>query len=409
MRTRTWQVLVLIALTLGLARAQTLDVWIYESLYGDDVPLVQAAEAFMAENPGIQINFVPTQFGSSSYLDKYVVAALAGGGPDALMVDIAWSPQLAAMGTALALDEFIGDAIDDFFAGPVTTVTFEGETFGLPFYTNSLGMFYNRTAFEAAGLPLPAEGWTWDDFMTAVDTLSDGSMYGFGLLGGWGGTYEFYTWAWQNGGDFLTADYAEPAFNSPETLEAAEFFLDLVTNPRYVPEGVKTWRGWDELGAAFANGVVAMFQSGDWALRTVSMMEPDFEWGVAPLPRNVESASLVGGANWIVNPNTRHTEAALQWIEYVTGPAAFEMMDGYNRVAARRGAEAAQSIVRDDPRMQVFVEQLDIARARPPIPEWTPIDWDCLQPAFLRVILEDADVRRVMAEAELCAIGKLRE
>jgi len=398
----------LIALAVGTAFAQAeLDVWVYESVWAADAPIVAAAETFMAENPDIVINLVPTQYGSSSYQDKFLIAAQAGGGPDALMVDIAWSPQFAAIGLTMPLDEYVDDASGSFFAGPLETVTYEGSLYGLPFYTNALGMFYNRTAFEEAGLPLPEEGWTWEDFRVAVDTLSKDGMYGFGFQGGWGGTFEFYPWVWQTGGDFLTADDMQPAFNDEDALEAARFYLDIVTNPDYVPEAAKTWKGWSELGAAFANEVIAMYEVGDWGIGIVDGMEPGFEWGVAPLPMNEQKASLVGGANWVVNANTDHADAAYRWIEYVTGPAVFGLMDGYNRLAARRGAAESQAIVQDDPRMQVFVASLDYARPRPTIPLWTSIDYDCLQPAFLEVILQDAEIDAAMAEAELCALGIL--
>jgi ABC-type glycerol-3-phosphate transport system substrate-binding protein len=409
MRKTLPRLMAVVLVTLGLAHAQTLDVWVYEAIYAENAPIVQAANAFVAANPGVTVNLIPTPYGSSSYLDKYVVAALAGSGPDALMVDVAWSPQLAAMGAALPLTGKLEGSVGDYYAGPIETVLFEGEAHGLPFYTNALGLFYNKTAFEAAGLPLPTADWTWSDFLTAVDRLSNGTMYGFGLQGNWGGTYEFYPWAWSNGGDFLTADYSAPAFTSEATLEAAEFYLALITNPRYVPEAAKTWRGWSELGTAFSQGIIAMYQTGDWSINIVNGMQPAFDWGVAPMPRNEQAASLVGGANWIVNPNTRNEALAVKWIEYVTGPAVFAMMDGYNRIAARRGAEVEQAIIKDDPRMQTYVALLEVARPRPPIPAWTPIDYECLQPAFLEVILRGADIRASLAAAEICAIGKLNE
>ena len=61
----------------------------------------------------------------------------------------------------------------------------------------------------------------------------------------------------------------------------------------------------------------------------------------------------------------------------------------------------------DDPRMQVFAESLDYARPRPTNPLWTSTDYDCIQPAFMQVILEGRDVNEAMAEAELCAVGVL--
>ena len=403
--------LVLTAIAVGLlsaASAQTrVNVWIYETFAGDDSPIQRTATEFMAANPDIEINLIPTAYGSTSYRDPFVIAAQGGSGPDVIMADIAWTPEFAAMGIVKNLDEAMASKQDEFFPGPLATVTYEGSIYGVPFYTNALGMFYNKTAFLDAGLPLPTDGWTWEDFRTAVDTLSKDGMYGFGLQGAWGGTFEWYPWLWQAGGELLTEDGTAPAFNSAEGLEATTFFLDIITNPDYVPEAAKTWRGWSELGAAFSNNVIAMFEVGDWGLGIVDGFAPTFEWGVAPLPSYRERASIVGGANWIVNANTKVADAAWQWLDYVSGPAVFPMLDGYNRVAARRGALEQQEIVTSDPRMQVLAASLDYARARPTVSLWTSIDYDCIQPAFLQVILEDADINTAMAGAEMCAVEVL--
>jgi ABC-type glycerol-3-phosphate transport system substrate-binding protein len=151
-----------------------------------------------------------------------------------------------------------------------------------------------------------------------------------------------------------------------------------------------------------------MYEVGDWGIAMVDGMNPPFEWGVAPLPSNGQRASLVGGANWVMNVNTKVEDAAWRWLEYITGPAVFPLMDGYNRVAARRGAAEAQEIVKADPRMQVLTASLEFAKARPTVPLWTTVDYDCLQPAFVRVILEGADVTSEMANAEMCALDVLR-
>src|SRR5699024_4633840 len=153
-----------------------------------------------------------------------------------------------------------------------------------------------------------------------------------------------------------------PAFNSSEGLEATTFFLDIVTNPDYVPEAAKTWQGWSELGAAFANEVIAMFEVGAWGISIIDQMDADFVWVMAQLPVHRTSASLVGGANWVMNNNTRHPEEAWRFLEYISGPAVFPMLDGYNRMAARRGALTEQAMVAEDERMQVFAATLDDAR-----------------------------------------------
>lgn len=387
------------------AEPVTLTFWIYDSFDGDDAAIYDAIAGFEAENPNITVEAVPTQYGSSSFRDKFITAAQAGAGPDVLMADIIWSPEFAAIQSALPIDEMLPEGkLDEFYPGPVTTLQYQGQTYGLPFYTNALAMFYNKDAFADAGLPDPADGWTWEEFETAVEaTTTDEGQYGFGTLGGWCASFEWFPFLWSNGGQVLNDELTEAAFNSESGVEAADFFLSIL-NSENVPEAAKTWQAWDELAAAFTNEVVTMYEVGDWGLAAVEGMEPAFEWGVAPMPVAEEPASVVGGANLMINANTENADAAYALIEYLTSdPVVFEMMDSYNRLAARRGSMEGQAIVRDDPRMQVFVEALEYARARPPIPNWTAVDWDCIQPAFCEVLLEGKDVETAMSEAEMCA------
>jgi ABC-type glycerol-3-phosphate transport system substrate-binding protein len=48
----------------------------------------------------------------------------------------------------------------------------EGRIYGLPMYTEPTGIFYSMESFDAAGLPYPQPGWTWEDFQKAVNTLA---------------------------------------------------------------------------------------------------------------------------------------------------------------------------------------------------------------------------------------------
>lgn len=62
---------------------------------------------------------------------------------------------------------------DDFWPGVLNACQdAEGRILGLPLSINFNGMFFDPAAFDAAGLPRPAPGWTWDDFQHAVATLA---------------------------------------------------------------------------------------------------------------------------------------------------------------------------------------------------------------------------------------------
>lgn len=59
----------------------------------------------------------------------------------------------------------------------------EGRIYGLPISVDLAGIFYHEQAFDAAGLPYPQPGWTWDDFQKAANALAKTGagqpVYGF--------------------------------------------------------------------------------------------------------------------------------------------------------------------------------------------------------------------------------------
>ncbi len=387
-----------------------LELWVYEEFYKDaeQSPLGMATAKFMEENPGVTINITPVPYGSSSYRDKYIQAANGGGGPDMLMSDNIWVPQFAAMDIIIPLTDRMGAMKDDFFPGTIEAASYNDNIYGMPFAADSMVLFYNKDMFEAAGLDPEKPPVTWEEFRDCAIALRDNGMGGYGLLGGWGGSFEWLPWLWQNGGTIVGED-GKAAFNSPEGMEATEFFLNLITKDGVVPEAALTWKSWDELATGFANQTVGMAQGMAVLREALSRQNADFNWGVAPLPYSKEQANTLGGSHWVINKNSENADVAYAWIDYVSAKEqALDICDGYLRISARKDA-LEQKNAKDDPVTQVFVEALDNSRPRPTIPEWTTIDYDCIQPAFMKVIFEGADIQTAMQEAETLANEALSE
>jgi multiple sugar transport system substrate-binding protein len=80
-----------------------------------------------------------------------------------------------------------GDAAfdrDDFWPGSLQACEDDqGRVYGLPLTVELSGIYYREEAFDAAGLPYPQPGWTWEDFRQVMNSLAgqkDGEpVYGF--------------------------------------------------------------------------------------------------------------------------------------------------------------------------------------------------------------------------------------
>jgi multiple sugar transport system substrate-binding protein len=51
----------------------------------------------------------------------------------------------------------------------------DGEYYGVPFEPGIYGVLINKDMLDAAGLPLPKEGWTWDDYADYAKKMTKGS------------------------------------------------------------------------------------------------------------------------------------------------------------------------------------------------------------------------------------------
>jgi multiple sugar transport system substrate-binding protein len=73
---------------------------------------------------------------------------------------------------------------DDFWPNALTACQdSEGRLLGIPLLLNVTGIFFDKAAFDAAGLPYPTPGWTWDDFQRVTTDLAhkDSDVMGYAL------------------------------------------------------------------------------------------------------------------------------------------------------------------------------------------------------------------------------------
>jgi ABC-type glycerol-3-phosphate transport system substrate-binding protein len=142
----------------------------------------QLIEQFQEDHSQIQVQFVPLS-GQQAGLSLREQAALADvvvleGQPpttDAAAAFLDLTPLMAADPTFDAAD---------FWPGIMDACRAAGVQVGLPFRANASLIFFDKAAFDAAGLPHPEPGWNWEDFRQAAQALalSDGEQtarYGF--------------------------------------------------------------------------------------------------------------------------------------------------------------------------------------------------------------------------------------
>jgi multiple sugar transport system substrate-binding protein len=121
-------------------------------------------------------------------------------------------------------------------------------------------VFYNRRAFDQAGLKPPPNAWTWDDFLRAARDLTRPAPGGAGQSGQWGTALEpladfYYPWLWGAGGDDVEPTRETSSIDQAPAVEALQWLADLRLKHQVAPPAGELS---DPLGA-FAAGKVAMW------------------------------------------------------------------------------------------------------------------------------------------------------
>lgn len=140
----------------------------------------QIVELFMKKYPHI---IVETEFANyESYFEKLSVQAASNSLPDIIRQDYAFIAQYAEKGLLMPLDEQIASGkidMTDVHPSNLEGGIVDGGMYGINIGNNAITLIYDPASFEQAGVELPHEHWTWEDYEQAVLTLhAQTGLYG---------------------------------------------------------------------------------------------------------------------------------------------------------------------------------------------------------------------------------------
>ena len=195
------------------------------------------------------------------------------------------------------------------------------------------------------------------------------------------------------------ADGTRYTFNSPEAVEAMEFYQSLMHKYRVIHyPGVSV--------ARFNSGVAGMIMRSTANLnnRMQTAREAGTDITVGMLPCHVECFVPIGGGNLFMfdTGTDAEKEAAWKFLSYVASSenlARFSSGSGY--MSGRRSSvvtDIMQGQFADNPEFMVTYEQLQHAHARPQVPDW-PLVNDRIANDLARVMfVENGNVRDILNE-----------
>ncbi len=272
--------------------AVELDFAIWDS--NQESGLRQMADEFEEQNPDISINIQVT--GWADYWTLLEAGATGGSLPDVFWMHSNEIYRYASNDMLLNLNDRIESSdtveMDKFPEGLTSIYNFEGNQYAIPKDYDTIGLWYNKTMFDEAGVDYPDDTWTWDDLYNAAEALTkdDGSQYG--ILTPLHNQEGYYNFVYQNGGTIITDDKVS-GYDDPKTIEALEYYVS------FVEDGLSPQEFSDaERVTHLQNGQAAMGFFGSWNLTGFTeneYMAENFDVAVLPASNDGGKASIFNG------------------------------------------------------------------------------------------------------------------
>ena len=363
-------------------------IWYYWETEGHQKALGHIIEEFNNSQDDITVEAKYVPF--ADFKKQLSVGASADELPDLVILDNPDHAAYAAMGIfADITDKF---DVSNYYEGPVNSCTLDGKLYGVPFGSNDLVLFYNEDMLKEAGCEVPT---TWDELLEAAKATTTDTVSGFAhcALQNEEGTFNFLPWVWSTGATSYEID-------SEGGIKALQFEKDLVDSGAMTKEAIN-WTQGDTMHQ-FIAGNLAMMINGTWQIPTMREEVPDLKWNVAPIPQDKEQASGLGGENYAVIAGGNE-DAAIEFLKYATSPeTCLYMMNAMGYISA--DSTIAEGQFEGDEVYQVFVDEMQYAHARGPLPEWPSIS-DAISLAFNKVITGESSPEDAAAEAQATIDG----
>ena len=264
------------------------------------------ADAYTAEFPDRKVEVRSTTDDAAEYAQQLATARLSGELPDVFFNVDFLADTLAKNNVTLDLGPGIeegklGDlTIDDFlpqFVGQYRPLDNPEQVTGLPVSADSVGLYYNKTVFERAGVTeYPEADWTWEDMYRVaeeIQTKSGGVITGLAAPLGDGTAQIIYGPVIQAyGGHVYDAETGKSGIGQPEAIEAWTTLLA----PYGTASGEYTTTA-DDPTLKFSSGNVAMAIASRGAVPQTKTAMGDADWDVQVLP-TIDGNSTAGGGSY---------------------------------------------------------------------------------------------------------------
>jgi trehalose/maltose transport system substrate-binding protein len=279
------------------------------------------------KDTGIKVKVVPHPAASdASYSQLARAFSSHSSSIDVAMIDVVWPGAFAPF--LVDLKPKLGAQAKIHAAGIIKSDTVDGKLVAMPWF-GDFGMLYYRTdLLKKYGYSKPPT--TWTQLFAMAKKISDGEQAANPNFSGFvfqGNAYEGLTcdaleWIASSGGGTFISPNGKVTINNAKARAVLDLFRNNIG--KTTPRGVTTYQE-GETHTAFIDGNAAFMRNWPYAysLGEATGSKVKGKFAVAPLPHGPggQPVATVGGWQLAVSKYSKHQDAAIEFVRYMTSKA----------------------------------------------------------------------------------------
>ncbi|MBR7834286.1 ABC transporter substrate-binding protein [Actinospica durhamensis] len=290
--------------------------------------------AFEKAYPGITVKLEQAPSDTDTYRST-LVTQISGGSSsfDVYNGDVTWPAQFAKASLALPLNSYFDQSYWNTFSnGLVSSLSYKGQTYAVPLFTDNAFLFYRKDLLAKAHLPVPT---TWEQLQSEAETLQKDNLVKYGFAAQFD-SYEGLTCDWTEfaadaGATSVNSDGTSSSIDTAAAQKALTFMRGLITSG-VTPSAATTFQE-QQSESLFTSGQVAFLRNWTYAYadsNTQGTSKVAGDVGVTNLPtfagQTGPGYSVTGGWNLYVNPHSKNLAADVDFLKWMTGTQAQTIM-----------------------------------------------------------------------------------
>ncbi len=280
-------------------------------------------DKFEAANPGIKVDLISPPLDNAD--DKIAQMLMQKQNLDVLEVREQTAAQFITNKFIQDMDKYVAnwsgrDGLLQVAKDDITRIG--GKAYFIPYGFYQRILYYNKKAFDAAGIQPPKTFQEMHDLGVKLVDPANGK-FGYSFRGGAGGQWyadmqiQAYTVGEIDTNEAYFMKDGTTIFSKPEALQALKDYVSLYKDAS--PPDSLNW-SYTEMVEGFASGVTQMLIQDPEVIAVCKERMTEGDWATAPLPVGPTGISYgpMGYAGWGMTSYTKHPEEAWKLIEFLS-------------------------------------------------------------------------------------------